>query len=103
MSLRVTLCHFIIPHYCYLFDSFIFGYVFSYGAVFVSFLFKQAKRREMNHQRLPSILLATLTSTFVPKPLNPDTVSYRMTFLQNRWKIRNGLRQRHFINTLVAT
>ena len=49
------------------------------------------------------MLLATLTSTFVPKPLNPDTVSYRMTLLQNRWKIRNGLRQRHFINTLVAT
>ena len=34
---------------------------------------------------------------FVPKPLNPDTMSYRMTFLQNRWKIRNGLRQRLFL------
>ena len=62
MSLHVTLCHFIIPRYCYLIYLFIFGYFFCTGP---SFLFEQAKRCEMNHQCLPSILLATLTSTFV--------------------------------------
>ena len=89
MSLHVTLCHFIIPATVTLF---ICSYldIFSYGTFFVSFRFKQAKSREMDHQCLLSILLATLTSTIVPKPLNPDTVSYRMTLLQNRWKYATG-------------